>query len=181
MVVNNAGVNDSVGIEAGPEPFLASLNRNLVHYYLVVHYALQALKDSRGAIVNVGSKVADTGQGGTSGYAAAKGGVNGLTREWAVDLAPHGIRSNAVIPAEVWTPLYARWLDTMPDPEGTKGAIESLIPFEGRFTTAEEIADMVVFLASPRSSHTTGQIIYVDGGYAHLDRKATGLSSPSSS
>jgi len=69
----------------------------------------------------------------------------------------------------------------MPDPEGTKGAIESLIPFEGRFTTAEEIADMVVFLASPRSSHTTGQIIYVDGGYAHLDRKATGLSSPSSS
>ncbi len=173
ILVNNAGANDGVSLEAGPEAFVTSLQRNLIHYYLMVHYALEPLKESAGVIVNIGSKVAETGQGGTSGYAAAKGGINALTREWAVELAPYSIRANAVIPAEVWTPLYARWLATMPEPERTKQQIENLVPFEQRFTTVAEIADTVIFLASPRSSHTTGQIVYVDGGYSHLDRKAT--------
>ncbi|MCH7725773.1 MAG: SDR family oxidoreductase [Planctomycetes bacterium] len=173
IVVNNAGVNDGVGLDAGPDEFSASLERNLIHYYAIVHHAVDELKKSRGAIVNIGSKVSVTGQGGTSGYAAAKGAINSLTREWAVDLAPHGIRVNAIMPAETWTPLYDKWLRTMPNPEEVKGQIESMIPFEGRFTTVEEIADMVVFLASPRSSHTTGQIIFVDGGYTHFDRKIT--------
>ncbi len=173
VVVNNAGVNDGVGLDAGPDEFVASLERNLIHYYAIVHYALDELKKSRGAIVNIGSKVSVTGQGGTSGYAAAKGGINALTREWAVDLAQHGVRVNTVIPAEVWTPLYDKWLQTMPAPEETKAKIEQLIPLGRRFTTAEEIADTTVFLASPRSSHTTGQIIFVDGGYTHLDRKYT--------
>jgi NAD(P)-dependent dehydrogenase (short-subunit alcohol dehydrogenase family) len=174
VLVNNAGVNDGVGIDAGPTEFLASLQRNLIHCYSMMHFAVDALKLSRGVVINIGSKVSVTGQGGTSGYAAAKGGVNSLTREWALDLAADGIRANAVIPAEVWTPLYERWISSMPDPASARGKIEQLIPLEKRFTTAEEIADMVVFLASPRSSHTTGQIVFVDGGYAHLDRKSTG-------
>jgi len=173
VLINNAGVNDGVGLADGPDAFLDSLRRNLVHYYATAHYALDALKASRGNIVNIGSKVSVTGQGGTSGYAAAKGGVNALTREWAVDLAPHGIRVNAVIPAETWTPLYEKCLAAMPNPDAAKAEIERLIPLGGRFTTIEEIASMVVFLASPRSSHTTGQIIFVDGGYTHLDRKCT--------
>ncbi|MHC4878175.1 MAG: L-fucose dehydrogenase [Planctomycetota bacterium] len=173
VVVNNAGVNDGVGLDAGPDAFVESLRRNLVHVYAIVHFALDALTKSRGTIINIGSKVADTGQGGTSAYAAAKGGINGMTREWAVDLASHGIRVNAVIPAETWTPLYENWLNTMNDPAGMKQSIEKMIPFEQRFTTCAEIADAVVFLASPKSSHTTGQIIYVDGGYTHLDRKMT--------
>lgn len=171
VLVNNAGVNDGVGLEAGPEAFLGSLQRNLLHVYAMAHYALPELKKSKGCIINIGSKVSVTGQGGTSGYAAAKGGVNALTREWALDLAQHSIRVNAVIPAEVWTPLYENWLNTMPDPQGTRRAIEDMIPFEQRFTTCEEIADTVVFAASPRSSHTTGQILFVDGGYTHFDRK----------
>lgn len=173
ILVNNAGVNDGVRLEDGPEAFVTSLQRNLIHYYAMVHYALESLKATRGCIVNIGSKVCETGQGGTSGYAAAKGGINGLTREWAVDLAPFGVRVNAVLPAETWTPLYESCLAAMPNPDRAKREIEALIPLEQRFTTIEELADMVVFLASPRSSHTTGQIIFVDGGYTHFDRKCT--------
>ena len=173
IVINNAGVNDEVGLEEGPEEFARSLERNLVHFYSMIHFALPHLKNSQGAIVNIGSKVSVTGAGNTSGYAAAKGGINSLTREWAVDLAGDKIRVNAVIPAETWTPLYDRLLQTLDDPQAAKEAIEQLIPLGRRFTTCQEIADMVVFLTSKCSSHTTGQIIYVDGGYTHLDRKCT--------
>jgi L-fucose dehydrogenase len=173
VIVNNAGVNDGASLEGGVDAFRGSLNSNLVHYYAMVHYGLNALKASKGCIINIGSKVADTGQGGTSGYAASKGACNALTREWAVELAPESIRCNAVIPAEVMTPLYERWVQTLPNPEETLSGICGSIPFENRMTTKEELADMVVFLASSRSSHTTGQIVYVDGGYTHLDRKCT--------
>lgn len=170
-VVNNAGVNDGVGLAAGsPERFIGSLERNLLHYYNISHYALPALKRARGAIVNISSKTAVTGQGGTSGYVAAKAAILGLTREWAVELLPDGIRVNAVIPAEVMTPLYESWLAKFPSPQEERARIESRIPLGHRMTTAEEIAATVVFLLSERSSHTTGQHLFVDGGYVHLDR-----------
>jgi L-fucose dehydrogenase len=170
-LINNAGVNDGVGLEKGSyEKFLGSLHKNLIHYYLMAHYALPALKKSKGAIVNIGSKTAETGQGGTSAYAAANGGRNALTREWAVELLPYGIRVNAVIVAECFTPLYATWISGFADPEKKLRAIIEKIPLENRMTTTAEIADMVVFLLSEKSSHTTGQLIHVDGGYVHLDR-----------
>lgn len=171
-VVNNAGVNDGVGLENGSyEGFMASLHKNLVHYYLLVHHALPALKASKGAIVNIGSKVAETGQGGTSAYAAANGGRNALTREWAVELLPFSIRVNAVIVAESYTPLYDRWIKSMAEPEKELKKITDRIPLEHRMTTPEEIANAVVFLLSEKSSHTTGQFLHVDGGYVHLDRR----------
>lgn len=170
-LVNNAGVNDGVGLEKGDyERFIASIHKNLVHYYLLAHYALPELKKSKGAIVNIGSKTAETGQGNTSAYAAANGGRNALTREWAVELLPYGIRVNAIIVAECWTPLYENWIKTLPNPEEKLKSIISKIPLEQRMTTAEEIANMAVFLLSEKSSHTTGQLIHVDGGYVHLDR-----------
>ncbi|MFY7794196.1 MAG: SDR family oxidoreductase, partial [Chitinophagaceae bacterium] len=170
-LVNNAGANDGISLEHGSyEDFMASLHRNLVHYYLMAHHALPALKASGGSIVNITSKTAETGQGGTSAYAAANGGRNALTREWAVELLKYGIRVNAVIVAECFTPLYQKWVNTLPDPEGTLQKITDKIPLGKRMTTSRELADMVVFLLSERSSHTTGQLIHVDGGYVHLDR-----------
>lgn len=173
-LVNNAGRNDKVGLEQGsPAEYVASLNRNLVHYYCMAHYALPHLKRVRGSIVNIGSKTAVTGQGSTSGYASSKGAIMALTREWAVELLPYRIRVNTVIPAEVMTPLYRSWLDTFPNPEQKLELILSKIPLEKRMTTAEEIASMTVFLLSEKSSHTTGQHLFVDGGYVHLDRALT--------
>ena len=170
-LVNNAGVNDRVGLERGnPADYVASLQRNLLHYYNMAHYALPALKESRGSVINVASKTAITGQGDTSGYASAKGAILALTREWAVELAPYGIRSNAVVPAEVMTPLYRSWLDTFPDPEQKLAGIVSRIPLGKRMTTPDEIASMVTFLISGKASHITGQHLFVDGGYVHLDR-----------
>jgi L-fucose dehydrogenase len=170
-LINNAGVNDSVGLEKGNyEDFMRSLHRNVVHYYLMAQYALPELKKSKGNIVNIGSKVADTGQGNTSAYAAANGGRNALTREWAVELLPYGIRVNAVIVAECWTPLYDYFIHTLPNPEEKLKEIVKNIPLGKRMTTTEEIANTVVFLLSEVSSHTTGQLIHVDGGYTHLDR-----------
>ncbi|QIL41221.1 SDR family oxidoreductase [Pedobacter sp. HDW13] len=170
-LVNNAGVNDGVGLESGTyEAFMESLHKNVVHYYLLAQHVLPELKKNKGSILNIGSKTAETGQGGTSGYAAANGARNALTREWAVELLQYGIRVNAIIVAEAWTPLYQKWISTFDQPEEKLKSITDKIPFENRMTTVEEIANTAVFLLSDKSSHTTGQLIHVDGGYVHLDR-----------
>lgn len=175
-LVNNAGVNDGVSLSGGSYgQFVESLHKNVIHYYLMAHHALPALIKTKGAIVNIGSKVADTGQGGTSAYAASNGARNALTREWAVELLPHGIRVNSVIVAECYTPLYQTWINSIPNSEEKLSAIKSKIPLENRMTTAEEIANATVFLLSNVSSHTTGQLVYVDGGYVHLDRSISPL------
>ena len=174
-LVNNAGVNDGAGLENGSiEAFVQSLQKNLIHYYALAHYALPALKRTQGTIVNISSKVALTGQGNTSGYAASKGAQLALTREWAAELLPYNIRVNAVLPAEVMTPLYRRWLDTLGAPEAELKRITDKIPFGHRMTLSSEIAATAVFLLSPtQSAHTTGQQLIVDGGYVHLDRALT--------
>jgi L-fucose dehydrogenase len=173
-LVNNAGVNDKIGLEHGtPEQYTESLARNLLHYYNLAHFALPYLKKTRGCIVNIGSKTAVTGQGGTSGYASSKGAILALTREWAAELLGYGIRVNTVVPAEVMTPLYRQWLDTFPDPEQKLQSVLSKIPLEKRMTSPDEIAAMTVFLLSTRAAHITGQHLFVDGGYVHLDRALT--------
>lgn len=169
---NNAGTNDSVSLEKGlPEQFVHSLQQNLHHYYFMAQACLPELKRNMGVIINISSKTAVTGQGGTSGYAASKGAQLALTREWAVELLKYGIRVNAIVPSEVMTPQYESWLgQNFDNPQEKRKSIEKRIPLGHRFTTPEEIADTAVFLASPRAGHITGQHIYVDGGYVHLDR-----------
>ncbi|MFN3282125.1 MAG: SDR family oxidoreductase [Tabrizicola sp.] len=174
-LVNNAGSNDGVGIDAGPEAFRASLDRNLVHYYTLVHLVADDLRATQGAIVNISSKTAVTGQGNTSAYVAAKAAQLGLTREWAAALAPHGVRVNAVIPAEVMTPLYDRWLKGFENPQAKLAEITARIPLGQRMTEAREIAAMAVFALSDRARHLTGQWLFVDGGYTHLDRALAGV------
>lgn len=170
-LVNNAGANDNVGLESGDYvSFMNSLHKSVVHYYLLAHHALPSLKKTKGPILNISSKTAETGQGGTSGYAAANGARNALTREWAVELLKYGIRVNALVVGDCYTPLYDKWIKSLPNPEETLKNIESNIPLGNRMTTIQELADMAVFLMSSRSSHTTGQLIHVDGGYVHLDR-----------
>lgn len=169
-LVNNAGANDGVGLEAGTAAFMASVQANLAHYYGMAHHCLPHLRASRGAIVNISSKTAVTGQGSTSGYVAAKAAQLGLTREWAAALLEDGVRVNAVLPAEVMTPLYARWIESFDDPKAKLEEIAGRIPLGRRMTTDREVADTVLFLLSERSSHTTGQWIFPDGGYTHLDR-----------
>lgn len=173
ILVNNAGYNDKVGLDRSPAEFMESLHNNLFHYFALAHYALSYLATAKGTIVNIGSHVSITGQGGTSGYAAAKGAINALAREWGAELADVGIRVNTVVPGSVWTNSYAKWAAKFPDPGARRRLAETKIPLGRRFTTVQEIASTVVFLASPRSSHTTGQIIVPDGGYTHLDRALT--------
>jgi L-fucose dehydrogenase len=174
VLVNNVGVNDNVGLESGgPEKFVSSLRLNLFHYYNMAHFALPALKKSQGCILNIASKVAVTGQGGTSGYASAKGAILSLTRDWAAELLGCGVRVNALVPAEVSTPLYKQWVSTFPNPEEKLAHIVSKIPLGKRMTLPAEIAAMVLFLISPQASHITGQHVFVDGGYTHLDRALT--------
>lgn len=172
-LVNNAGTNDGVDLEAGTQAFMNSVQSNLAHYYGMVHHCLPHLRASRGAIVNISSKTAVTGQGNTSGYVASKAAQLGLTREWAAALLEDGVRVNAVLPAEVMTPLYARWIESFEDPAARLEEITRRIPLGRRMTTDREIADTVLFLLSARASHTTGQWIFPDGGYTHLDRLLT--------
>ena len=173
FLINNAGVNDGAGLNNGIADFLTSLEKNLHHVYSLAHFCIPHIKSTQGSILNISSKVATTGQGNTSGYAAAKGAVNALTREWALELAPSGVRVNAIAPSEVFTPLYESWLSSQEDADEVKKQIESQIPLGERMTTSQEIADLATFILSPKSSHTTGQILYPDGGYTHLDRACT--------
>lgn len=172
-LVNCAGANDSIPLEGAPNAFRESLERNLIHYFTMAHFCIDELKKTKGTILNVSSKTALTGQGGTSAYTAAKGAQLSLTREWAASYAQDGIRVNCLIPAEVWTPLYDKWISSFDNPQAKLETITRNIPFGKRMTTVEEMADTAVFVLSPRSSHTTGQWVIPDGGYTHLDRALT--------
>lgn len=173
-LVNNAEANDSVGLEQeSHENFIGSLHINMPHYFLLAHYALPLLKKSKGNILNISSKTAETGQNGTSGYATSNGTTSAMTREWAVELLDAGIRVNAIIVAQCWRPLYNSLIGSFAVPTQKLKSITSKIPPGNRMTRAAEIADMALFLLSERACHTAGQLIQVDGSYVPLDSVLT--------
>lgn len=172
-IMNNAGFNDEKNLDTSPQEFMQSVSNNLIHYYAMVHYAKDALIAAKGTIVNTGSHVSITGQGGTSAYAAAKGAICGLTREWAAYFSKFGVRVNCVVPGSVWTNAYVKWARKFPNPEERRRLAEQNIPLGRRMTTIEEFASFAVYIASPRASHLTGEIIVNDGGYTRLDRVLT--------
>lgn len=120
-------------------------------------------RKKKGSIVNMSSVQALAGFKGWAAYAAAKGGVNALTQQTAVELAPHGIRVNAVAPGTIMTPLNEKVFREHPNPDELIATWNRAHPI-GRFGQPEEVAELVAFLASDRSSFITGDIIRIDGG-----------------
>jgi NAD(P)-dependent dehydrogenase (short-subunit alcohol dehydrogenase family) len=166
-IVNNAGWHppamsiDQISVE----DFERLLRLNLTSTFMGCKFALPHLLATHGSIINMSSAVALVGQSAAASYVATKGGQIGLTRALAVDLAPRGVRVNAVAPAGVMTPLVKEWADSEYDPAE---AIESVHRWHllGRMATIDEIGEICAFLASDEASFLTGQVICADGGAA---------------
>jgi NAD(P)-dependent dehydrogenase (short-subunit alcohol dehydrogenase family) len=164
ILVNNAGTHDGKGTEeASASDWDRIITNNLKSVFLITRAALPYLKASRGSIVNMGSMVGLVGQAKSAAYSASKGGIAALTKNMALDFAPYGIRVNCVCPGWVETPLVNAWFSLQPDETASRAYVNSIHPL-GRIASADEIGNVVLFLASDQASFVTGVAIPVDGG-----------------
>ncbi|MGC5168376.1 SDR family NAD(P)-dependent oxidoreductase [Luteimicrobium sp. DT211] len=175
VVVNNAGIGAQGGVEDNPDDeWLRVLDVNVVGMVRVSRAALPALRASgRGAIVNTCSIAATAGLPDRALYSASKGAVLSLTRAMAADLVRDGVRVNCVSPGTADTPWIGRLLASAPDPAAERAALEARQP-HGRLVSAVEVAEAIVFLASPASGSTTGTSLAVDGGMDGLRLRPRG-------
>ena len=165
ILVNNAarGIRGVVD-EIGEADWQTVINTNLTSVWRGMKVCVPAMRtQGGGSIVNISSAQAFAGFKGWAAYAAAKGGINALTQQTAVELAPAGIRVNAVAPGTIMTPLNEKVFAEVEDPEALKASWNKAHPI-GRFGEAEEVAEAVAFLAGPRAAFITGEILRVDGG-----------------
>jgi NAD(P)-dependent dehydrogenase (short-subunit alcohol dehydrogenase family) len=162
VLVNNAGIiiRESIDSPRAPENWRQILDVNVNGIFNVVHAWLPALRQTRGNIINVASIASFIGVGGTLGYSPSKGAVKLFTQSLARDLAPDGIRVNAIAPGVIETPMTA---STREDPNRLAGFM-TRTPL-GRVGQPEELVGPVIFLASSMASYVNGAILPVDGGF----------------
>lgn len=161
VVVNNAAsFPGALTVEQDVASFESTFDTNVRGaYFLVAALAPGMLRRGRGSIVNVTSMVAFKGVPGASSYSASKAALESLTRTWAAEFGPHGVRVNSVAPGPTATEgVVAEWGDVNDE-------LGRALPL-GRTAHAVEIAEAVLFLASPRSSFITGSTLHADGGGA---------------
>lgn len=164
-VVNSAGIELMGPIEDFSEDeWDLQLNVNLKSMFLLSKYSVPLLKNSRGVIVNVASVLAAVVAPNHTAYCASKGGVIQFTKALGFDLAPFGVRVNAVMPGPIDTPMYRKAMSGYPDPQAAHEEHIRSIPI-GRLGKPEDIADAIDFLCSPQSSFITATSILVDGGF----------------
>jgi 2-keto-3-deoxy-L-fuconate dehydrogenase len=165
ILVNCAGIGAQGGIETNTdEEWHSVYDVNVVGIVRVTRAALPTLlKSSSATIVNVSSIAATVGLPDRALYSATKGAVLSMTLAMAADLLSHGVRVNAVNPGTTDTPWIGRLLESAPDPQAERAALQARQP-HGRLVTSEEVADAIVYLASPASGSTTGTYLAVDGG-----------------
>jgi meso-butanediol dehydrogenase/(S,S)-butanediol dehydrogenase/diacetyl reductase len=136
---------------------------NLKSVYWSTRYGIEALKISKGCILNTSSMVGDMGQENHAGYVATKGGMSALTKAMALDYASFGVRVNAVCPAGVWTPMLRTWASQQANPEAIENYLDNIHAL-GYCPEGDVIADVAVFLVSDAARFVTGCIMPVSGG-----------------
>ncbi|MFU8848923.1 MAG: SDR family NAD(P)-dependent oxidoreductase [Opitutales bacterium] len=162
---NNAGIaTPSKPLhETSDEEWDALFNINLKSVLYTTRHGLEALKASKGCILNTSSLVGVMGQEIHAAYTATKGGMNTLTKSMALDYAPYGIRVNAVCPAGTWTPMLRKWCAEQPDPGSIERYLDEIHPL-GYCPEGDVIAKASLFLISDEASFVTGHIMHVSGG-----------------
>ena len=164
ILVNNVGYHISKNVEHTSEQeweFLIATN--LRSTFLCSKYAVPHLKQTKGAIINISSMVGLVGQPNAVAYSATKGGQIAMTKSMAIDLAPHGVRVNAICPGWIATPLVDDWFSQQEDEAASRKYIYSQHPM-GRIGTSEECGRAALFLATDEASFITGVALPLDGG-----------------